>query len=119
MLRCRKSILLSIGIVIAFTFSVFSQHQILRGKVVNERTKGSLPFVNIEISGTHHGTASDIDGRFEISIPLYATELVFSYVGYESSTHLLRADQPYIVRVFTKYSLSSRHYFQDYGERIF
>ena len=108
MLRYCKPLLLSIGIGIALTFSAFAQNHPaewrVRGKVINEKTKGSLPFVNIGVPGTNRGTASDIDGRFEISIPLNTAKLVFSYVGYESFTHLLHVDQSSIVIGLTEKS---------------
>ena len=54
----------------------------VKGRVVDE--KGTpLPGVTVRIKGTQMGTATDVDGRFELPVPengKYA--LIFSFVGY-------------------------------------
>ncbi|RZT91863.1 TonB-linked SusC/RagA family outer membrane protein [Ancylomarina subtilis] len=49
--------------------------------VVTEENGTSLPGVSIVIKGTTQGTVSDIDGKFEISIPNESSILVFSFIG--------------------------------------
>ena len=97
MLPSCKLIAFSGGIMMLFAFCGFSQNQIVRGKVINERTKEPLPFVNIGIPNTPRGTSTDIDGQFEISVAPQTQALVFSYVGYERFTILLRPGQPYLI----------------------
>jgi len=57
----------------------------LRGKIIDLASGQSLPFVSILVKGTQTGTLSDIDGKFEISIPEGNTSasLQVSYLGYE------------------------------------
>jgi len=64
-----------------------SHSERVKGKVVDGQGVG-LPSVTIVIAGTTHGTSTDIDGDYEISIPSDIKDpiLVFSYVGYEIQT---------------------------------
>jgi TonB-dependent starch-binding outer membrane protein SusC len=51
------------------------------GTVLDEYDIG-LPGVSILIKGTTTGTATDIDGKFSISVPNDQAVLVFSFIGY-------------------------------------
>ncbi len=53
------------------------------GKVVDDKNEG-LPGVSILIKGASQGTLTDIDGKWELSVPDAAAVLVFSFVGYNS-----------------------------------
>jgi hypothetical protein len=61
-----------------------AQH--VSGIVIDEKTKSPLPFVNIGVSGTRFGTASNIDGKFSLTLPAGLTRLEFRYVGYEPTS---------------------------------
>src|SRR5690625_4010567 len=51
---------------------------------VNDLTTGeALPGVNIIVKGTAIGTATDLSGAYELSVPSLSDTLVFSYIGYE------------------------------------
>lgn len=69
------------------TLPLFGQQggKTLSGQVIDE-TKEPLIGASILIKGTSIGTITDIDGNYTLNIPKGATELVFSYVGYESQT---------------------------------
>ncbi len=53
----------------------------VKGRAKDERGE-SLPGVSILIKGSQHGTTSDNEGRFSISVPNSEAVLVFSFVGY-------------------------------------
>lgn len=57
--------------------------QPVSGIVIDEKTRAPLPFVNIGVTGTRLGTASNIDGKFSLHLPPEKTVLEFRYVGYE------------------------------------
>ena len=63
---------------------IFSQTEII-GKVINDKTKEPLPFVNLTIKGTTQGTTADAQGRFSLAITK-PVEVVITYVGFEPST---------------------------------
>ncbi|MCO6358520.1 SusC/RagA family TonB-linked outer membrane protein [Roseivirga pacifica] len=41
-----------------------------------------LPFVNILIKGTVQGTTSDVDGKYEITVPGESSVLIYRFAGY-------------------------------------
>lgn len=56
--------------------------QTIRGRIVDLASGQALPFVSILVKGSHTGTLSDIDGKFEIRLPADGA-LQVSYLGYE------------------------------------
>jgi iron complex outermembrane receptor protein len=57
--------------------------QNVSGRVVDENGD-PLPGVNIVIVGTASGTSTDIDGKYQVSVPNGEAVLRFSYIGYVS-----------------------------------
>jgi len=53
----------------------------LSGTVKARNDRQPLPGVNVYVKGTTIGTATDLDGSFELNVPLTARVLVFSIVG--------------------------------------
>ena len=53
----------------------------VRGRVFDAKTNAPLPFVNIWIKGTTHGTMSNAEGSFSLSAA-YNDVICFSSVGY-------------------------------------
>jgi hypothetical protein len=78
----RRILLFSFFLIPIFT----SGQALLKGKVINEKSREPLAFVNIVIKNTYTGTTSDIDGLFQLAIPSHEITLVFSYLGFESRT---------------------------------
>ncbi len=59
--------------------SVASQ-KLIKG-IVTEENGNTLPGVSIVIKGTSVGTTTDIDGKYQISVPNENSVLVFSFIG--------------------------------------
>ncbi|HMM11185.1 MAG TPA: TonB-dependent receptor [Bacteroidales bacterium] len=57
------------------------QRRSLRGTVRSRADRQPLPGVNVYIKGTTIGTATDLDGKYELRIPSDARTIVFSIVG--------------------------------------
>ncbi|MFD0993072.1 TonB-dependent receptor [Tenacibaculum geojense] len=80
----------SLSTLILFFISllVISQETgIVKGKVIDAKTREVLPFVNVLITGTQIGAASDENGVFEIkNVPVGYVNLQASFVGYDSET---------------------------------
>ncbi len=76
----------SIGIILMcmlFAGLCFGQSIKITGDVVDE-TNTVLPGVNIYVKGTKHGTITDLNGRFSITVKdTINTVLVVSFIGYE------------------------------------
>ena len=62
---------------------------LIKGKVVNGKTKEALAFVNIGILNKNIGTVSDIDGTFQLKLEDQYNEdsLVFSMIGYTRESY--------------------------------
>lgn len=58
--------------------------RIIRGIVRDAESKTTLPGVNVILKGSQVGTTTDVDGRYELSIPEGNAVLVVSFVGYVS-----------------------------------
>ncbi|MCE6990500.1 TonB-dependent receptor [Dyadobacter sp. CY323] len=58
--------------------------RIVRGTVKDAETNAGLPGVNLIIKGSQQGTTTNVDGKYEISVPHDSTVLVISFVGYLS-----------------------------------
>lgn len=57
----------------------------LRGVVLDSANLEPLPFANIFVNNTTIGTSAGVDGKFELkNLPEGQTDVVFSYVGYQS-----------------------------------
>ena len=53
----------------------------ISGKVISVEDDAPLPGASIIVKGTTLGTVSNLDGSFELAIPISTDELVVSYVG--------------------------------------
>ena len=56
---------------------------------VKDANNNTLIGVNVIIQGTTTGTTSDIDGRYSLSVPGSSSVLVFSFIGYTTSTEVV------------------------------
>jgi hypothetical protein len=63
----------------------FSQNSGISGKVLDSRTLEPLPFANVYLNNTTIGATTNPAGEFLIkNVPVGLSELVFSYVGYQT-----------------------------------
>ena len=70
-------------IFLLITFSLNAQEVTVTGKVTDVSTGGELPGATIVIKGTTRGTATNLDGEYQINVTS-GEVLVFSYIGYQS-----------------------------------
>ena len=90
----KKKLLLSIYILPSLficlnAFSQVAQKTIISGKITDELTGDPLPFVSVIIKGTTAGTISDAAGKFRFETSVRATELNFSFIGYQTETRTI------------------------------
>lgn len=52
------------------------------GTILSAEDSSPLPGVNVLLKGTTHGTITDGDGKYSLSVPDSESVLVFSFVGY-------------------------------------
>ncbi len=85
-----KAFLLGFTILFCITASA-QQRSSIRGKVINDFTKESVPFASVFWKRAGYGTTSDSAGNFAIRISRFPVDsLVVSYVGFADSYRLIR-----------------------------
>ncbi|SFB53625.1 SusC/RagA family TonB-linked outer membrane protein [Algoriphagus aquimarinus] len=78
----KKHITMLMFFMLLAVFGLQAQNKIVSGKIID--SSGELmPGVTIIQKGTANGTASDIDGKYSLSVSEGAT-LVFSFIGYST-----------------------------------
>ena len=75
-----KFLSVCLTLLVLTSASVFAQKTVT-GTVLDEFGVG-LPGVSILVKGTTTGTATDIDGKYSLSVPNNQSTLVFSFIGY-------------------------------------
>lgn len=99
--RCLHGIALIIGISVLFATSVFAQTGKISGKVVDQQTRQVLPGVNVVLSGTSLGAATDDEGDFYIiNIPPGTYSVQATMIGFATQTQtgiLVQLDRTIVV----------------------
>lgn len=75
-----KILSVCLTLLVLSTSAAFAQKTV-SGTVLDEFGLG-LPGVSILVKGTTTGTATDIDGKYSLSVPNDQATLVFSFIGY-------------------------------------
>ena len=80
-----KKFLFSLFVFVSIT-SVFSQDLgSIKGKIIDEQSRETLPFVNVLVLGTANGSTTDENGEFIIkNVPLGYVQIQASFIGYET-----------------------------------
>ena len=78
--RIRLRFVFSIFLLSFFTSLLFAQERIIKG-VVKDIHGESIIGANVMVKGTSIGAATDLDGRYSISVSQSATTLTVSYIG--------------------------------------
>ncbi len=73
----------AIAVLLLAAHPVAAQHTVT-GTVTAAEDGFPLPGVNIVVTGTSIGTATDLDGNYELTVPSGDVVLRFSFVGYEA-----------------------------------
>jgi len=71
-----------------FFLGLSAQNATLTGMVSDIASKELLPGVTIRTSGG--ATATNVEGRYKLSLPASSYEVTFSFIGYESKTQNVR-----------------------------
>lgn len=74
-------------LLIVFSVTAFAQTGKIIGKVIDKATGEPLIGANVMVVGTTIGTATDIEGNYQITnIPVGSYSLAASYIGFNKST---------------------------------
>jgi TonB-linked SusC/RagA family outer membrane protein len=77
----KKGILLSLTLF--FCTVAFGQELTISGIVTDSTSGKTLPGVNVYVESTTIGTSTDINGKYQLTVPEETKQLSFSYVGYK------------------------------------
>lgn len=70
-------------VVCAFSTSmVFAQTKTVSGTVTSSEDGSSLPGVTVMLKGTTVGTVTDIDGKYNLTLPASGNNLQYSFIGF-------------------------------------
>lgn len=81
-----KKLFLMLAVIIAATVNVMAQNRTVTGVVVDAATDEPLMGASVLPVGSSNGVATDIDGKFTLTVPAAVKEVTVSYVGYTSVT---------------------------------
>jgi hypothetical protein len=93
-----------ICIAIIFTFSAeaFSQQKpktVIKGRVTDSKTGEPVPFAAVLLENTTVGTVTDDQGNYSITTDAPAYKIRFSYLGYDTQTHIITPGKTQTVNV--------------------
>src|SRR6478672_2937590 len=72
-------------LLLALPASVLAQST-LSGTVTDKASGQPLPGVNVVVEGSNNGVSTDFDGNYQLTNLKVGETVVFSYVGYQSTT---------------------------------
>ncbi len=78
--------------LIACTLSLSAQTHTYRGTVLDAANKEPLPGATVVPIGGGQGVATDVDGKFQLTVPAKVKSVRVSYVGYNEQTVALKND---------------------------
>lgn len=97
--------LLLLPLLLLLAAPVFAQGRV-QGIVRDAETREPLQFANIRIEGTLHGTTTDREGRFTLSVTQASGMLVTSYIGYRTARTNFKSGDGQVVIALTPTSVS-------------
>ncbi|HVI43244.1 MAG TPA: TonB-dependent receptor [Chitinophaga sp.] len=87
----RKLLLVVVSMLLIATTLLAQSHRTISGKVTDE-AGSPLPGVSVSLPGGKSGTVTDAKGTFTLSVPKESKAVRISFVGYESKTVPVGAD---------------------------
>lgn len=80
--------LLTFIVIIISNSSLFAQNSTVKGTITNATNSETIPGVNV-LTEEKTGVASDIDGKYSITVRQGKNRLVFKYIGFANVTKML------------------------------
>jgi outer membrane cobalamin receptor len=77
--------------LLGFPLITNAQQATIKGKIINGKTKESLPGVNVTVSATQ-GVSSDADGNYTIKADAGKVKLTYSFIGFTTFSKIFELD---------------------------
>ena len=103
-------------LLLVFSSATLMAQRTVTGTVLDEFGE-SLPGVTVLVKGTTTGTATDIDGKFSINVPVDNEVLVFSFIGYRTVEQTVGNRSNISISMSPDESLLSELVVTGYGEQ--
>ena len=81
-----------------------SEKTSINGTVTDANTGYPVPYVSVYLKGTTVGTITDTTGRYHLETPMSANEIVFSFLGYQTETRVIKMGVSQIINIRLKLS---------------
>jgi len=81
----KKQILVIFIVLGVSTCSLYAQNKTIKGRVIDDNLE-TLPSVSVMINDTVEVGKTDLNGFFQIEIPVYVKKILFRYLGLEAKT---------------------------------
>lgn len=81
-----KKLFLLLAVVVMTSLAAMAQTKSVAGVVLDAETDEPLPGATVQPVGGGAGTATDVEGRFAITIPASVKQLKVAYIGYAPQT---------------------------------
>lgn len=91
----------NIILLLLITTSTYAQLKSIKGKVIDDKTKEALPYVNLFIGNTTKGTSTNETGEFTFTnLPIGSYNVVASMVGYfTKSTPIVVKEENSVIEI--------------------
>lgn len=87
----------SLVLFLSFCLITICAGQTISGRVIDIKTNEPLPFVSVIEQGTVHGTYSDIDGYYRLTLSDTVSSIVFNLIGYSTISYGNYREVPEII----------------------
>lgn len=84
MITVRNKYILLLLLALFFSDLIFGQERIISGTVTSEQDGSPIPGVTVMIPGTTQGTITNLEGTYQIAVPLNVDSLEYRFVGMET-----------------------------------
>ncbi|RZJ95509.1 MAG: SusC/RagA family TonB-linked outer membrane protein [Hymenobacter sp.] len=97
----KRSILLSLLLMLTLFNAVLAQTRAISGRVTDQKTGEGLPGVTVLLKGTTNGASTNSDGAFSLTVPTAGGTIVISSVGYMSQERTIGSSASYEIGLAT------------------
>ncbi len=75
-----------LALITVLSINIFPQTFSISGKITDKETGSSLAYANVRVLNSSLGTASNLEGEYEIKLSAGKYKLITSYIGYKTDT---------------------------------
>src|SRR5262245_4770104 len=74
---------LSMGLMLLFSLSLFSQTKTITGKITDSKDGSPIAGASVTAKGAKNGTSTGVDGTFSLTVGTRVNTLVVTFVGFD------------------------------------